>query len=340
MTNITEMDKKILKKIRSKTVNPKVTPVMKAVTKSGNLGMVWLGIGGGMMLTKKYRKQGLIFCGAVVSASLFNNLVLKTFTGRPRPADEDPEEEAMIRRPFGTSFPSGHTVTAVMAATILTGDNPKFGMFAIPLAAVMSFSRLYLNVHYPTDVAGGALLGFGLGMGVLGLQDKLLSGVVAPLAGTAAGTLLDEFYDADDFDMAEAAKTAGAYAMAALSLAGEMREKLIGYAEEKVDDLKDNETYKRLADGEILDVAKDSKLYRQTRENAENIYKGLSDGKYVKEFRQSDLGKRLHKLEKSGRKKTKALHKKIRSMQLAKEIEKAKKNNKIIEGIHFEKVGK
>lgn len=174
MNFITKLDTRLLQKIRKKTVRKEITPAMIAVTKSANLGIIWLSIGAGMLLSKKYRKEGFVFSAAVVGISLFNNLFLKYLTKRPRPCDVEDADEALISRPFGYSFPSGHAVTATMAATILSADSPALGMLAIPLATVISFSRLYLNVHYPTDVIGGVLLGYAVGKGVNSFQDYLL----------------------------------------------------------------------------------------------------------------------------------------------------------------------
>ena len=70
----------------------------------------------------------------------------------------------LIARPSDYSFPSGHTMAGAIGATILTAADRRFGWAAIPLAMLIAFSRLYLYVHFPSDVLGGAVLGVGIGL--------------------------------------------------------------------------------------------------------------------------------------------------------------------------------
>lgn len=70
--------------------------------------------------------------------------------------------------PQDYSFPSGHTMASAIGATILTGTDKRFGVIAIPLAVLIAFSRLYLYVHFSSDILGGALMGIGIGL--LGLS--------------------------------------------------------------------------------------------------------------------------------------------------------------------------
>ena len=69
----------------------------------------------------------------------------------------------LVARPHGHSFPSGHTASGVAAAYALWLQNRKLGAPALVLAAFIAFTRLYLYVHFPTDVLGGAVLGIALG---------------------------------------------------------------------------------------------------------------------------------------------------------------------------------
>ena len=72
--------------------------------------------------------------------------------------------QLLIALPKDYSFPSGHTLSSAIAATILTKSNLRFGFIAIPLALGIAFSRLYLYVHFPSDVLAAAILGMGIGM--------------------------------------------------------------------------------------------------------------------------------------------------------------------------------
>jgi len=96
---------------------------------------------------------------ALALGVLTGNLTLKPLIARPRPCWVDESVRLLIPNPTDYSFPSGHTLSSVIGATVLTKANAKFGLAAIPLAALIAFSRLYLYVHYPTDVLGGMVFG-------------------------------------------------------------------------------------------------------------------------------------------------------------------------------------
>ena len=88
---------------------------------------------------------------------------LKPLFARPRPCDINTSITMLVARPHGHSFPSGHTASGVAAAYALWLQNRKLGTPALVLAAFIAFTRLYLYVHFPTDVLGGAVLGIALG---------------------------------------------------------------------------------------------------------------------------------------------------------------------------------
>lgn len=81
--------------------------------------------------------------------------------------------QLLIANPTDYSFPSGHTLSSVIGTTVLTKANRKFGFAAIPLAALIAFSRLYLYVHFPTDILAAAVLGVGIGLVTCTIGDKL-----------------------------------------------------------------------------------------------------------------------------------------------------------------------
>lgn len=94
---------------------------------------------------------------------LVGNVCLKSFIARPRPCWLDSSVRLLIADPTDYSFPSGHTLSSVIGATILTKTDRRFGYAAIPLAALIAFSRLYLYVHFPSDVLAAAVLGVMIG---------------------------------------------------------------------------------------------------------------------------------------------------------------------------------
>ena len=90
---------------------------------------------------------------------LLCNIILKQVVGRTRPFDVNTAVKLLVKPPSDYSFPSGHTCAAVTAAAALFFRKSRLWLPVAVAAAVMGFSRLYLYVHYPTDVLGGALLG-------------------------------------------------------------------------------------------------------------------------------------------------------------------------------------
>lgn len=104
---------------------------------------------------------------------LAGNLTRKPLIARPRPCWLDESVQLLIANPTDYSFPSGHTLSSVIGATVLTKANRKFGFTAIPLAALIAFSRLYLYVPFPTDILGAAVLGMAIGLLTCIIGDKI-----------------------------------------------------------------------------------------------------------------------------------------------------------------------
>ena len=106
--------------------------------------------------------------------ALIGNGVLKHLVARPRPCWLDSSVQLLIASPSDYSFPSGHTLASAVGASMLTMTNRKFGWAAIPLAVLIAFSRLYLYVHFPSDILGGAILGVLIGVCTYVWGGKLL----------------------------------------------------------------------------------------------------------------------------------------------------------------------
>ena len=153
----------ILHGLRVLTACPLLDFWMPRITALGNSGVVWVVAAIVLLCTKKYRRYGVMLLVGLAAALLLGNLALKNLFARPRPCWLDSSVRLLIADPTDYSFPSGHTLSSVIGATILTKTDRRFGYAAIPLAALIAFSRLYLYVHFPSDVLAAAVLGVMIG---------------------------------------------------------------------------------------------------------------------------------------------------------------------------------
>lgn len=145
--------------------SPWLDSFMLGLTKLvGKNAEIWLLIGILLLCFKRTRRTGIAVILAFLTAFLFGNLLLKNLAARPRPCMIDKTVELLIPAPGSYSFPSGHTLLAFAGATALFLREKRAGTAALLLAALIGFSRLYLFVHFPTDVLGGMVLGILFGI--------------------------------------------------------------------------------------------------------------------------------------------------------------------------------
>ena len=137
--------------------------LMPKISALCDVGAIWLSAAILMLFSKKYRRYGIMLVFGIAAGYVIGNLFLKPLIARPRPCWLDSSVQMLIPAETDFSFPSGHALASAIGATILTMANRKFAFAAIPLAALIAFSRLYLYVHFPSDVLGGALLGILIG---------------------------------------------------------------------------------------------------------------------------------------------------------------------------------
>jgi len=140
--------------------------VMPIITLLGDAGIFWILIAAVLLVFPKYRKTGLCMGAALLLGVLVCNVTMKPLFARIRPYDYQLEHygktiELLIAAQHDFSFPSGHTLASFEAATVLAIHNRKWGIPALVLACLIAFSRLYLYVHYPTDVLFSVAMGIG-----------------------------------------------------------------------------------------------------------------------------------------------------------------------------------
>lgn len=145
-----------------------MTPFWKLITSLGNSGWFWIALAVVLLLFKQTRKAGAAALLALAIGALITNVCLKNVVQRIRPYEMIEGLTYLINKPSDFSFPSGHSCASFAAATALfrylpaclSGKNGKTaGVSVMVLAVLIAFSRLYLGVHYPTDILGGILAG-------------------------------------------------------------------------------------------------------------------------------------------------------------------------------------
>ncbi len=142
--------------------------LMPLITLLGDAGIFWIAMAVVLLFFPKTRKIGLGMGAALLIGVLVCNVTLKPLVARIRPYDYQLEHfgkviPLLIEAQHDFSFPSGHTIASFEAATVLMIHSKKAGIPALILATLIAFSRLYLYVHYPTDVLASVVLGIGIG---------------------------------------------------------------------------------------------------------------------------------------------------------------------------------
>ncbi len=160
-------DLPILDWIAAHLWNPVLDAVMPAITLLGDAGIFWIACAVVMLIIPKTRKIGCAMGLALIMGLLLCNVTLKPLIARIRPYDFQLQEfgrtiPLLIDAEHDFSFPSGHTIASFEASVALLLGNRKLGIPAVILATLIAFSRLYLYVHYPTDVLASVVLGTGL----------------------------------------------------------------------------------------------------------------------------------------------------------------------------------
>ena len=140
--------------------NPILDNLMIFITSLGNGGMIWIVATIALLIPKKTRKAGIMSAAALLGSLIINNNIVKNIVQRPRPFVTFTDLQIIIPTPSEFSFPSGHTSSSFAAAAVFYRHLPKkLGLPAVILAGLIGFSRLYVGVHYPTDVIAGVLMG-------------------------------------------------------------------------------------------------------------------------------------------------------------------------------------
>lgn len=140
--------------------SPILNSIMIFITTLGDGGFIWIVATIALLIPKKTRKVGVMSAVALLGSLIINNNLIKNLVKRPRPFVTFTDIRILIPTPSEFSFPSGHTSSSFAAAAVFYRFLPKkLGIPAVVLAGLIGFSRLYVGVHYPTDVIAGVLMG-------------------------------------------------------------------------------------------------------------------------------------------------------------------------------------
>ncbi len=156
-----DIDSKILHSMRTRGHTAGLEKAIRALGKAGNNGAVWVALGVLLALVDGSNREAWLICAALGPVAIGLNYVVKLVVRRPRPVLEG--LPPLGGAPSSLSFPSAHATSSFAVATAMTRVEP-LGALAFLLAIALALGRPYLGMHYPSDVAAGALLGVALGL--------------------------------------------------------------------------------------------------------------------------------------------------------------------------------
>lgn len=133
--------------------------LMPPLSSLGDAGIVWIVLSVLLLLFPRTRRAGAASAFSLILMLIGGNMILKPLVARMRPFTVNTAFSLLIPPPEDFSFPSGHTFASFASSTAILRNHKRIGIPALVLAVLIAFSRLYLYVHYPTDVLAGLLLG-------------------------------------------------------------------------------------------------------------------------------------------------------------------------------------
>lgn len=170
---------KNLKRLHDYLYSPFMDQLMVTVTSTGNMGLIWIFVALMLMIQDNARRHqfGFIMLIALLLCIMIGNLAIKNIVRRNRPFFHK-NYKLLIKQPWDYSFPSGHTLSSFSAATVLFYLNNDVGICAYIYASLIALSRLYLRVHFFTDVFFSMVLGTTLGIVAIKAYETGFFGLV------------------------------------------------------------------------------------------------------------------------------------------------------------------
>ena len=180
---VTTWDASVITAIYENVHSAFLTMFFRIVTLLGEGGIFWIAVAVILLFFKKTRRSGICIGASLLIGVIVGNGIIKNVVARPRPYDAIAGIESVVSHLSDYSFPSGHSLCCFEAATALAMNRTKWAIPAYIGAVLVAVSRLFLFVHYPTDVICGALLG--VLFGVLGslaagaIYDRVCANIAA-----------------------------------------------------------------------------------------------------------------------------------------------------------------
>jgi undecaprenyl-diphosphatase len=180
---VTTWDASVITAIYENVHSAFLTMFFRIVTLLGEGGIFWIAVAVILLFFKKTRRSGICIGASLLIGVIVGNGIIKNVVARPRPYDAIEGIESVVSHLSDYSFPSGHSLCCFEAATALAMNRTKWAIPAYVGAVLVAVSRLFLFVHYPTDVICGALLG--VLFGVLGslaagaIYDRVCANIAA-----------------------------------------------------------------------------------------------------------------------------------------------------------------
>lgn len=159
MNYVNTIDNTMLKFVENNMHTLILDKLMIFITTLGNGGLVWVSVCAFLILNRKYRKIGIIALASLGLSAFLGEVIIKNIVERVRPTADIMAVASLVVKPLSYSFPSGHSASAFAVAGVLSYYFKKYSVCFYTMAVLIAFSRIYLYVHYPSDVAGGIILG-------------------------------------------------------------------------------------------------------------------------------------------------------------------------------------
>lgn len=174
MSELQAIDESILLWVQENLRSDKITPFIQVLTRLGDYGLLWILFSLVLMINKDTRKAGKLSLVSIALCFLINNLILKNLVDRDRPYEVLNELKILIEKQPDSSFPSGHAANSLASAIVFfklfKNKKSKYGILTAGI--VMALSRVYVGVHYLSDVLVGITVGTVSGLSVCKLFNK------------------------------------------------------------------------------------------------------------------------------------------------------------------------